>query len=112
MRYINEYYSQISHTEVAEHLVSSVQSECNIEELYRKDKKHLEIEIERLHSKLEHLKAQNNTLQISLRETKENCERYFQQTFYRNLIIDQCFQFFRFIFLRISLDVLRMKIIY
>ncbi|XKL68865.1 hypothetical protein PGB90_006634 [Kerria lacca] len=67
----------ISHTEVAEHLVSSVQSECNIEELYRKDKKHLEIEIERLHSKLEHLKAQNNTLQISLRETKENCERMY-----------------------------------
>ncbi|XP_065215987.1 colorectal mutant cancer protein-like isoform X2 [Planococcus citri] len=67
----------ISHTEIAEHLVSGVQAECNIQELCRQDKKHLEIEAERLHSKLEHLRAQNNTLQITLHDSKENCERMY-----------------------------------
>ncbi|KAK7574449.1 hypothetical protein V9T40_011640 [Parthenolecanium corni] len=67
----------VSHTEVAEHLVSGVQAECNIQELCRQDQKHLEIEAERLHSKLEHLKAQNNTLQISMHETREHCERMY-----------------------------------
>lgn len=61
---------------MAEHLVSGVQAECNIQELCRQDKKHLEIEAERLHSKLDHLRAQNNTLQISMHEARENCERY------------------------------------
>lgn len=67
----------VSHTEVAEHLVSGVQAECNIQELCRQDKKHLEIEAERLHSKLDHLRAQNNTLQISMHEARENCERMY-----------------------------------
>lgn len=55
--------------------MAGVQAECNFQELSRQDKKHLEIEVERLTSKMENLRVQNNTLQISMHETRENCER-------------------------------------
>lgn len=66
---------QIAHTEVAEQLVSELQEECDLQELSKHDRKQLEIETERLSSRLEHARAQNTVLQLTLEETKNHCER-------------------------------------
>ncbi|XP_075221405.1 colorectal mutant cancer protein-like [Lycorma delicatula] len=64
----------VSHTEVAEHLVSSVLEQCDLLELGN-DQRKFEIETERLISKLEHTRAFNTLLQSSLEEMKSHSER-------------------------------------
>lgn len=65
----------IAHTEVAEQLVCEFQEECDLQELSKHNRKQLEFETERLGSRLEHARAQNTVLQLTLEETKNHCER-------------------------------------
>ena len=67
--------TQIAHTEVAEQLVSELQEECDLQELSKHDRRQLEFETERLSSRLEHARAHNTVLQLTLEETKNHCER-------------------------------------
>lgn len=65
--------SQVSTTQMAEHLVSALVEESDLLELGQHDqqaRQRLEIEIERLHSRLEHTRAHNNVLALSLEECK------------------------------------------
>lgn len=60
---------------MAEQLVSELQEECDLQELSTQDRRHLELELERLTARLEHSRSQTNVLQLSLDETKATCER-------------------------------------
>ncbi|XP_069172163.1 LOW QUALITY PROTEIN: colorectal mutant cancer protein [Procambarus clarkii] len=73
-------------TAVAEQLVAGVQEESDAQELYHalataggalaphERLKEFEVEIERLHTKVDHLKAQNDVLAITLCESKSHCD--------------------------------------
>ncbi|XP_071542870.1 colorectal mutant cancer protein isoform X2 [Panulirus ornatus] len=73
-------------TAVAEQLVAGVQEESDAQELYHtlataggalaphERLKEFEVEIERLHAKVDHLKAQNDVLAITLGESKSHCD--------------------------------------
>lgn len=73
-------------TAVAEQLVAGVQEESDAQELYHalataggalaphERLKEFEVEIERLHAKVDHLKAQNDVLAITLSESKAHCD--------------------------------------
>ncbi|CAL4060238.1 unnamed protein product, partial [Meganyctiphanes norvegica] len=73
-------------TPVAEQLVAGVQEESDAQELYHalataggtlqphERLKEFEVEIERLHSKVDHLKSQNDVLAITLSESKAHCD--------------------------------------
>nr|XP_018904606.1 PREDICTED: colorectal mutant cancer protein [Bemisia tabaci] len=63
----------VSRTEVAEHLVSDLKENCDIQEL--KEKHELEVEMERLNAKLEHIRSQNALLQLNFDESKSHCTR-------------------------------------
>lgn len=66
------------HTKVAEHLVSDLQEESDLQELSRGDvlsRKQHELETERLNSRLEHVRAQNTVLSLTLEECKAQCDR-------------------------------------
>uniref|UniRef100_A0A8D9B249 Colorectal mutant cancer protein n=1 Tax=Cacopsylla melanoneura TaxID=428564 RepID=A0A8D9B249_9HEMI len=63
-------YSGVSHTQVAEHLVSNLRDQCSLH-----DRKHMEIETEKLNARLEHVKIQNSLLELNVEELKTHCER-------------------------------------
>lgn len=60
---------------MAEQLVSELQEECDQQELGRRDRRQLELEAERLSARLEHARSQVTVLQLTLDETKSQCER-------------------------------------
>ncbi|KAK7067309.1 hypothetical protein SK128_003168 [Halocaridina rubra] len=74
-------------TAVAEQLVAGVQEESDAQELYHtlataggalaphERMKEFEVEIERLHAKVDHLKAQNDVLSLTFSESKAHCDR-------------------------------------
>lgn len=66
---------KVSHTEVAEHLVSKVQNDCNAQELSLQEKRQIELQAEKSRAKEEYLRAQNALLHASFEEMKSNCER-------------------------------------
>lgn len=87
---------KVSHTEVAEHLVSSVLEQCDLLEIGN-DPRKFQIETERLISKLEHTRAFNTLLQSSLEEVKLYGERYlivFEFVILKIMIITLKFQYF------------------
>lgn len=61
---------------VAEHLVSDLLEQSNIQEL---NGKQFEVETERLNSRLEHARANNALLALTLDESKAQCDRYVLQ---------------------------------
>lgn len=73
-------------TAVAEQLVAGVQEDSDAQELYHalataggalaphERLKEFEVEIERLHAKIDHLKAQNDVLAVTLNESKSHCD--------------------------------------
>lgn len=73
-------------TAVAEQLVAGVQEESDAQELYHalataggalaphERLKEFEVEIERLHARIDHLKAQNDVLAVTLNESKSHCD--------------------------------------
>ncbi|KAG0714225.1 Colorectal mutant cancer protein [Chionoecetes opilio] len=73
-------------TAVAEQLVAGVQEESDAQELYHalataggalaphERLKEFEVEIERLHARIDHLKAQNDVLAVTLSESKSHCD--------------------------------------
>lgn len=68
----------VCHTKVAEHLVSDMQEESDLQELSRGDvfsRKQHELETERLNGRLEHVRAQNTVLALTLEECKAQCDR-------------------------------------
>uniref|UniRef100_A0A1B6E8N5 EF-hand domain-containing protein n=1 Tax=Clastoptera arizonana TaxID=38151 RepID=A0A1B6E8N5_9HEMI len=65
----------VSRTQVAEQLVSELQDECDLQDLSKRDRKQLELENEKLNSRLENVRANNTVLQLTLDETKTQCER-------------------------------------
>ncbi|XP_026275387.2 colorectal mutant cancer protein [Frankliniella occidentalis] len=70
----------VSSTQIAEHLVSAVVEESDLIELGKLDlqaRQQLEIDIERLHSRLEHTRAQNNVLTLSLEECKSQADKFY-----------------------------------
>ncbi|KAK3921926.1 Colorectal mutant cancer protein [Frankliniella fusca] len=70
----------VSTTQIAEHLVSGVVEETDLIELGKLDvqaRQQLEIDIERLHSRLEHTRAQNNVLTLSLEECKCQADKLY-----------------------------------
>lgn len=77
---------QVSSAKVVEHLVQHIQEESNTQEIFHaisssgsqiSDYKirEFEVETERLNSKIEHLKSQNDLLTLTLEESKTNCDR-------------------------------------
>lgn len=60
---------------VAEHLVSDLLEHSNLQEL-NGSVKQFEIETERLNSRLEHARANNAVLALTLHESKAQCDRY------------------------------------
>lgn len=58
---------------VAEHLVSDLLEQSNLQEL---NGKQFEVETERLNSRLEHARANNALLALTLDESKAQCDRY------------------------------------
>lgn len=60
---------------VAEHLVSDLLEHSNIQELNGSEKQ-FEVETERLNSRLEHARANNAVLALTLHESKAQCDRY------------------------------------
>lgn len=58
-------------TAVAEHLVGDILRQCDMQP----EKQALEMELRRINAKLEHVKAQNTVLALTLSETKEHCDR-------------------------------------
>lgn len=63
---------------MAEHLVSDLQEESNLQEFNRGDmlsRKQLELETERLNCRLEHVRAQNTVLALNLEECKAQCDK-------------------------------------
>ncbi|XP_071826338.1 colorectal mutant cancer protein-like isoform X1 [Apostichopus japonicus] len=82
--------SELSHAvtnpKVAEHLVQTLQECSNVQEIFQTLSTHglslpegkiseIEVEMERLNSKIEHLKSQNDLLQLSLEESKSSADR-------------------------------------
>ncbi|XP_033219789.1 colorectal mutant cancer protein isoform X4 [Belonocnema kinseyi] len=61
-------------TMVAEHLVSDLLEHSNIQELNGSEKQ-FEVETERLNSRLEHARANNAVLALTLHESKAQCDR-------------------------------------
>ncbi|CAK9807668.1 Colorectal mutant cancer protein [Anthophora quadrimaculata] len=61
-------------TMVAEHLVSDLLDHSNIQELNGSEKQ-FEVETERLNSRLEHARANNAVLALTLHESKAQCDR-------------------------------------
>lgn len=61
---------------VAEHLVSDLLEHSNLQELNGSEKQ-FEVETERLNSRLEHARANNAVLALTLHESKAQCDRYF-----------------------------------
>lgn len=63
---------------VAEHLVSDLLEQSNLQELNGSEKQ-FEVETERLNSRLEHARANNAVLALTLHESKAQCDRYVHQ---------------------------------
>lgn len=89
----------VSHTEVAEHLVSKVQNDCNAQELSLQEKRQIELQAEKSRAKEEYLRAQNALLHASFEEMKSNCERlylllgkYESSAIALKLIVDTCYE--------------------
>ncbi|XP_046432887.1 colorectal mutant cancer protein isoform X2 [Neodiprion fabricii] len=61
-------------TMVAEHLVSDLMEQSNLQELNGSEKQ-FEVETERLNSRLEHARANNAVLALTLHESKAQCDR-------------------------------------
>ncbi|XP_034948586.1 LOW QUALITY PROTEIN: colorectal mutant cancer protein [Chelonus insularis] len=61
-------------TMIAEHLVSDLLEQSNIQELNGSEKQ-FEVETERLNSRLEHARANNTVLALTLHESKAQCDR-------------------------------------
>lgn len=61
-------------TMVAEHLVSNLLEQSNIQELNGSEQQ-FEVETERLNSKLEHSRANNAVLALTLHESKAQCDK-------------------------------------
>lgn len=66
---------QVCSTMVAEHLVSDLLEQSNLQELNGSEKQ-FEVETERLNSRLEHARANNAVLALTLHESKAQCDRY------------------------------------
>ncbi|KAF2356534.1 Usher syndrome type-1C protein-binding protein 1 PDZ domain, partial [Trinorchestia longiramus] len=76
----------VSNTAVAEQLIASLNEESQSQELFyalataggtlvpHERLKEYEVEVERLNAKLDHLKAQNDVLSITLNESKAHCD--------------------------------------
>ncbi|XP_044258422.1 colorectal mutant cancer protein isoform X1 [Tribolium madens] len=58
-------------TAVAEHIVGDILRQCDVQT----EKQAIDIELRRLNAKLEHARAQNSVLAITLTETKAHCDR-------------------------------------
>lgn len=58
-------------TAVAEHIVGDILRHCDTQN----EKTAVDIELRQLYSKLEHARAQNNVLVLTLSETKAHCDR-------------------------------------
>ena len=80
------YISQITNPKVAEHLAQTLQSCSSMQEILQTlssyglsipehKAREIEVDLERLTSKIEHLKCQNDLLQLSLEESKANADR-------------------------------------
>ena len=69
-------FKQVCSTMVAEHLVSDLLEHSNLQELNGSEKQ-FEVETERLNSRLEHARANNAVLALTLHESKAQCDRYF-----------------------------------
>ncbi|XP_014681705.1 PREDICTED: colorectal mutant cancer protein-like isoform X2 [Priapulus caudatus] len=76
----------LPNAKVAEHLASSLQGGSNVEEILHglllngssvseSKVQEFEVEIERLNGRIEHLKSQNDLLNLTLEESKSQCER-------------------------------------
>ncbi|XP_043268351.1 colorectal mutant cancer protein [Venturia canescens] len=61
-------------TMVAEHLVSDLMEQSNLQELNGSEKQ-FEVETERLNSRLEHSRANNAVLALTLQESKAQCDK-------------------------------------
>lgn len=59
---------------VAEHLVSDLMEQSNLQELNGSEKQ-FEVETERLNSRLEHSRANNAVLALTLQESKAQCDK-------------------------------------
>lgn len=59
---------------VAEHLVSDLLEQSNLQELNGSERQ-FEVETERLNSRLEHARANNAVLALTLQESKAQCDR-------------------------------------
>lgn len=64
---------------VAEHLVSDLLEQSNLQELNGSEKQ-FEVETERLNSRLEHARANNAVLALTLHESKAQCDRYVRRS--------------------------------
>lgn len=82
-------FEQVCTTEVAEHLVSDLRNQSGLHESYLltdtlngsisstpSEVLRLELELERTIAQLEHLKANNTVLTLTLQESKAHCDRY------------------------------------
>ncbi|XP_022253038.1 colorectal mutant cancer protein-like isoform X2 [Limulus polyphemus] len=76
----------VSTTKVAEHLVQNLQEDSHTQEIFQSvyssgsaisesKVREFEVELERLNSKIEHLKSQNDLLTITLEESRSQCDR-------------------------------------
>ena len=59
-------------TAMAEHIVGDILRQCDMQT----EKQAIDMEFKRLATKLEHMRAQNSVLALTLSETKEHCDRY------------------------------------
>ncbi|XP_072019869.1 colorectal mutant cancer protein-like isoform X2 [Amphiura filiformis] len=84
--YGSELSNSVTNPKVAEHLAQSLQDCSSMQEILQTLNSHglsipeskareFEVEMERLNSKIEHLKSQNDLLQLSLEESKSNADR-------------------------------------
>ena len=74
MRSLNSIIHQVCSTMIAEHLVSDLLEQSNLQELNGSEKQ-FEVETERLNSRLEHARASNAVLALTLQESKAQCDR-------------------------------------
>ncbi|XP_076309439.1 colorectal mutant cancer protein-like isoform X2 [Tachypleus tridentatus] len=76
----------VSTTKIAEHLVHHLQEDSHTQEIFQSvfstgsavaesKVREFEVELERLNSKIEHLKSQNDLLAITLEESRGQCDR-------------------------------------
>ncbi|KAL3277677.1 hypothetical protein HHI36_013023 [Cryptolaemus montrouzieri] len=68
---VNEIGNNDLTTAVAEHIVGDILRHCDS----HNEKTSVDIELRQLHTKLEHARAQNNVLVLTLSETKAHCDR-------------------------------------